>query len=728
MADWSATFSSRSADSLRLTVSQGTQNIGNNTTNVNWYLDIIETWGSWSSQSSGAYAVNINGVVYTGAVPAFSAKSTTRIASGTTVVAHNSDGTKTISVIASASSVDVLGNASISAKSFGLTTIPRASTASVSGGWSWTAGSANTIAISRASSSFTHNITYAFGSQSGTIASAAGTSQSWTPPVSLLTQIPNAVTGTGTITVQTKNGSTVIGSNSYSFTLTAGPSAVPSIGTSTLTEANAAVAASTITLYVQGESELKVDISASGYQGSTITSRTFTIDGVTANTGGKIALNTAGTRTIVTTVIDSRGRSASTSQTISVAAYSSPKITNMGVRRANSNGTANDGAQYIALNMTGTAQSLLNGSTQQNTLKIEVFAKLKSSSSWGTAKNTINHTSTTYSRNYSVIGGGATYLTGNSYDVLVRITDKLNTAQIQMSIPTSQIFMHWSKTGVGIGKYHERGTLDVEGDAYVTRDMFVERNLAVDGTMTKGSVPNARLTELSPGLALSSAAAVPSGNNLNNATDSGLYQSTSSTANRPPGNTWHQILVINGGGRSTQYASIMSGAGVLYKRWREPASGTAWTDWKEIGHEEKPRLDVQSKGSMASTGISIFNQWSIGSISGRVGSFGTSNTTQTINVPGVYDIYGSMYYINGSGTAVASLTVWNPGGGTLRHGEEFPIPLLPSHGQAIEKTIKGVYLTAGCLVGWRNTSGSLTIGNANSVSTRLTIDYVREAL
>ena len=483
MADWSVTFSSRSADSLRLTVFQGTQNVNDNTTNVNWYLDIIETWGSWSSQPSGSYNVNINGVNYNGAVPPYNSKTTTRIASGTTLVTHNSDGTKTIGVSASASNVDVVGNASISAQSFGLTTIPRASTASVSGGWSWTAGSANTIDISRASSSFTHNITYAFGSQSGTIASAAGTSQSWTPPVSLLTQIPNAVSGTGTITVQTKNGSTVIGSNSYSFTLTAGPSAVPSIDTRTLTEANAAVAASTITLYVQGHSELKVDISASGYQGSTITSRTFTIDGVTANTGGKIALNTAGTRTIVTTVIDSRGRSATTSQTISVAAYSAPKITNMGVRRANSDGTANDGAQYIALSMTGTAQSLLSGSTEQNTLKIEVFAKLKSSSSWGTAKATINHTSTTYSRNYSVIGGGATYLTGNSYDVLVRITDKLNTAQIQMTVPTSQIFMHWSKTGVGIGKYHERGTLDVQGDTHSTRV------LADGDVIHRGTIP-----------------------------------------------------------------------------------------------------------------------------------------------------------------------------------------------------------------------------------------------
>lgn len=483
MADWSATFSSRSADSLRLTVSQGTQNLDHNTTNVNWYLDIIETWGSWSSQPSGSYNVNINGVNYHGTVPAFNSKTTTRIASGTTLVTHNSDGTKGIGVSASASNVNVVGNASISVQYFGLTTIPRASTAWVSGGWSWTAGSENTIAISRASSSFTHNITYAFGSQSGTIASAAETSQSWTPPVSLLTQIPNAVTGTGTITVQTKNGSTVIGSNSYSFTLTAGPSAVPSIGTITLNEANAVVAASTITLYVQGHSELKVDISASGYQGSTITSRTFTIDGVTANTGGKIALNTAGTRTIVTTVIDSRGRSESTSQTISVAAYSAPKITNMGVRRANSNGIANDGGQYIALTMKGTAQSLLSGSTQQNTLKIEVFAKLKSSSSWGTAKDTINHTSTTYSRNYSVIGGGATYLTGNSYDVLVRITDKLDAAQIQMTVPTSKIFMHWSKTGVGMGKYHERGTLDVQGDTHSTRV------LADGDVIHRGTIP-----------------------------------------------------------------------------------------------------------------------------------------------------------------------------------------------------------------------------------------------
>ena len=718
MADWSATFSSRSADSLRLTVSQGTQNLDHNTTNVNWYLDIIETWGSWSSQPSGSYNVNINGVNYNGAVPPYNSKTTTRIASGTTLVAHNSDGTKTIGVSASASNVDVLGNASISTKSFGLTTIPRASTASVSGGWSWTAGSENTIAISRASSSFTHNITYAFGSQSGTIASAAGTSQSWTPPVSLLTQIPNAVSGTGTITVQTKNGSTVIGSASYSFTLTAGPSAVPSIGTITLTEDNAVVAASTITLYVRGHSELKVDISASGYQGSTITSRTFTIDGITANTGGKIALNTAGTRTIVTTVIDSRGRSETTSQTISVAAYSAPRITNMGVRRANSNGIANDGAQYIALTMKGTAQSLLSGSTEQNTLKIEVFAKLKSSSSWGTAKNTINHTSTTYSRNYSVIGGGATYLTGNSYDVLVRITDKLNTAQIQMTVPTSQIFMHWSKTGVGMGKYHENGTLDVGGDLYV------EGNFGLTGTMTNGSVPVARLSDLSAGLSIVTGSLNPPSNNANLAVATGFYQCSGTTLNTPSSASWWNLRVENGGSRSTQYATKIDQAGEVYKRWMVTAGNTSsWTPWVEVYHEQPPQALLVASGNLSVTNNTDFNKWTTTGIGYKQGSITTGATKQTIAVAGRYDVFLSTYYPNGTGTFVGALRAQNSAGTVLQDFQK-ATPLLTSYGQSTTWDLHGIFLNVGDQLSFNSVAGSGTIGNAQSYATIFSIRYI----
>ena len=75
-----------------------------------------------------------------------------------------------------------------------------------------------TITINRASSSFTHTLTYWFGNLSGTIASkTSSTSVSWTLPTSFYAQIPNNRLGQGSIACDTYSGSTKIGSSSCLF-------------------------------------------------------------------------------------------------------------------------------------------------------------------------------------------------------------------------------------------------------------------------------------------------------------------------------------------------------------------------------------------------------------------------------------------------------------------------------------------------------------------------------
>lgn len=97
-----------------------------------------------------------------------------------------------------------------------LDTIPRAS--SISGG-SGNIGSKVNINISRASSSFTHKIYYAFGNIGKTlIASGVGTSLEWTIPTSFYAQIPNSNSGTGTLYCETYNGNNKIGEKTISFT------------------------------------------------------------------------------------------------------------------------------------------------------------------------------------------------------------------------------------------------------------------------------------------------------------------------------------------------------------------------------------------------------------------------------------------------------------------------------------------------------------------------------
>ena len=118
------------------------------------------------------------------------------------------------------------------------------------------------MSISRIDASYTHKVTFAFGSRSYT-ATGVGTSTSYTIPVAWLDQIPNSVSGTGTVTVETISGSGAsMGSVSASFTLTAGSGVVPTVGTIT-----AELLDGLDGLYIQGHSKCRVSVS--GYAAGT---------------------------------------------------------------------------------------------------------------------------------------------------------------------------------------------------------------------------------------------------------------------------------------------------------------------------------------------------------------------------------------------------------------------------------------------------------------------------
>lgn len=119
-------------------------------------------------------------------------------------------------------------------------------------------GSAGTISVSRASTSFTHTITYLYGTKSGTICTkSSSTSVSWTPPLDLAHMVPNATSGVGTLYCDTYNGNTKIGSKSISFTCNVPASVKPSCSISSLTNTN-----STFGCYAKLLSGVKVKPSA----------------------------------------------------------------------------------------------------------------------------------------------------------------------------------------------------------------------------------------------------------------------------------------------------------------------------------------------------------------------------------------------------------------------------------------------------------------------------------
>lgn len=248
-------------------------------------------------------------------------------------------------------------------------TIPRATTPTLSAG-TVAMGSAVTINLPRASSRFTHNVTYRFGNATGTINSNAGTSCRWTPPVSLAQQIKTSTSGIGTITVQTKNGSTVIGTKTINITLTVPASVVPTISAHTAVEATANLATKFGAL-VQSKSTLKVSTTAAGAQGSTITAYKTEVEGrsYTGNPCTTAALSKAGTVAVKTTVTDSRGRTASHTVNVTVIAYSPPGIATSAVARTSDKATTGKFDYSYSISPVGNknyksfAIQYLNGST-----------------------------------------------------------------------------------------------------------------------------------------------------------------------------------------------------------------------------------------------------------------------------------------------------------------------------------------------------------------------------
>lgn len=157
-------------------------------------------------------------------------------------------------------------------------------------------GSAVTISTNRLSTSATHTLLYSFGAASGTIATNVGASTSWTPPLSLASQIPAATSGLCVITCNTFVGGTQTGSKSCTITLTVPSSVVPTVSTLSYTEAVSGIAAQ-FGGYVRQRSKLAVTIGASGSYGSTIASYRTTVNGTsyTSSSFTTGTLNTAGT-------------------------------------------------------------------------------------------------------------------------------------------------------------------------------------------------------------------------------------------------------------------------------------------------------------------------------------------------------------------------------------------------------------------------------------------------
>lgn len=314
-------------------------------------------------------------------------------------------------------------------------------------------GSAVTIYTNRQSSATTHTISYWFGNTSGAIATNVGASVSWTPPLSLASQIPNATSGICTITCNSFVNGTLTGTRTCTLTLNVPSSVVPSISSVTIEDTNSTVA-SRIEAYVKSLSTLSVEITAAGIYGSTISSYRTSLDGLTYTAASFTAskkLSAAGEMTMTVTVTDSRGRTATYTTTFTVLDYATPSIRQFSAERCNSDGSA---AQLDGTKVRYSFQGSVTALNNKNGLSCVVYYKLKSATAWTQAES-MAITSYNLSATNKLLT--QTFDTLYSYDLKVRLTDYFYYVEQSVSIGTKGVILDFlaDGTGVGIGKVAE---------------------------------------------------------------------------------------------------------------------------------------------------------------------------------------------------------------------------------------------------------------------------------
>lgn len=439
-----------------------TQDITGNTSKIT--AKLYYNKGTTSSQNTGG---NWSGTIDIGGKPkSFSGIHLTLKPGGgdvlaatyTRTITHDADGTKSVAISATGAIAGSTLDSTTVSGTAKLDTIPRKSTLTASDG---TLGTPQTLTVTKQADSFTHTITYTCGSASGTACTkSSSTSVSFTPPLTLAAQNTTGTSVSVKFTITTYNGNTSIGSNTAYITCAIPASVKPSC---TLTLSDAKGYLGTYGGYVQGESQLAITVNPTEAQDAEISSYSVTFDGKTygSQTVTTAPISGSGTLEVSATVKDTRGRTGTDSQDVTVLAYSRPSITKLDVHRCNIDGTENAQGEYAKATYTFNITSL----SSKNAKTIRLGYKKSSATSYTYVSITSAYTATNATKVFAAE-------TGSSYDVVLEVTDSFGTTTRTTSVSTAAVVFHVREDGTGfaVGKVSEKANaFEVGSDAYFSK-------------------------------------------------------------------------------------------------------------------------------------------------------------------------------------------------------------------------------------------------------------------
>ena len=558
---------------LNVYIDQGAQNIAANTSTVNWEMTVSRSsyYHTFNKSGSSTLSLSLDGRNVHSSNPTWEVwdGEVTR-AKGSSTIAHNADGSKTLPLSCTFNPNNGYHESITVTANISLTTIPRASSVSVSAG---TIGSPITINISRHSSGFKHTVRYAWGSKSGTIASNVDTSTTWTIPLDFANEIPNSTSGTGTIYVDTYSAGTKTGTQSTILTASIPTNMKPTLSNITLTDANG-VARGLLNgnNFLQIVSDIQVGFNgASGIYGSTITGYRAEIvnkNHVVTENGGRLGMmNFNGSATIRASVVDSRGRQSDARDiTINVIEYFAPSLSFSAVRTRES-------PNIIQIIRNAKIAPLMLSGKQRNNMTLTFRVAPLNTNNFSVDNGSASGVFTTiHTLTNSAANLAGNYPATKSFTVIGRLEDKFTSVEFSATVATESVVISYDKDGrVGVGKVAELGkpgSLDVLGDIYANNKQIQQYQL----TNNDGSAINDFTS------------------NFDVHDKSGYYHKAANSPNNPS-KTWGLLHVVGGGAHLVQYFAERDGSRRLFIRAKTNGNWTPWVEYATVTKTITKKID-----------------------------------------------------------------------------------------------------------------------------------------
>lgn len=568
---------------VKLVITNQSPDIANNRTTINYSAYVYKSNGNpYNLLSSTPMYLTINGTsILSTTAGNYDLRNTSQqlIKSGTLTIPHNSDGTKSFSFSWNVNFTSTgygYGNVTTSG-TYDLPNIPRTSSFSLAS--SINTGTNYTLTITPSSTSFRHDVTYTVGGTETSIATGATTSATVNIPHTFFNSYPSSNSVSITVTVKTKNGTTIIGTRSTNITVNLPTSFIPTV--TGLSVANTKHSPLTsVNQYIKGIS--RMTLTASSYDGSyssKIVSFEFRYKRASGAYEGLVSTSnnsyqyqpfnfpSSGSEAmdVEVRVKDSRGRYSSWKTMVSavrVHHYQAPSIGNMSVKRSGATNTS----LIVTRNYTVTGLYTGGGTTNNNVPSLKFETRVLG----GTESVNTGATSGLLSLTNSNATLSGTFAADKSYEVRAILSDSIQTVTGSwMKVATESLPMAFHPNGIGVGRAHSGSGYNLEvgdGGAKIDGDLIVGKNFKIDG-------------ELVPTLLLMNT-------DLNDITSPGFYYNHANAhvqtmLNKPTGNAFAMLVMRHAGVVQIVFEYMVSGAKTFIRNYYNGA----WGGWRTLAED-----------------------------------------------------------------------------------------------------------------------------------------------